>query len=57
MKAKKKPLDLLSDEELGVPYEPRVEVLKYHSADTKRRCERVGTVDELIERIAVKAKL
>ena len=47
MKAKKKPLDVIADEELGVPIEPRVEVLRYHSADTQRRCERVASVDEL----------
>jgi electron transfer flavoprotein beta subunit len=57
MKAKRKPLDLLAEEELAVPFEPRVEVIRYRSADTKRRCERVGSVDELIERISAKAKV
>jgi electron transfer flavoprotein beta subunit len=57
MKAKKKPLDTLADEDLGVPFEPRVEVLRYRSTDTKRRCERVATVDDLIDRIAAKAKI
>lgn len=55
MKAKKKPLDVLSAEELGVTFEPRVEVIRYHSADTKRRCERVSSVDELMERLSAKA--
>jgi electron transfer flavoprotein beta subunit len=55
MKAKKKPLDAIADEELGVPFEPRVEVLRYQSADTKRRCERVHSVDDLIERLSAKA--
>ena len=54
MKAKKKPLDVISDAELGVAFEPRVEVIRYHSADTKRRCERVPSVDELIDRLAAK---
>jgi electron transfer flavoprotein beta subunit len=51
MKAKKKPLDVIRDGELGVSIEPRVEVLRYRSAETQRRCERVGSVDELIERL------
>lgn len=57
MKAKKKTLDVVHDEDLGVPFEPRVEVLHYRSTDTKRRCERVETVDELIDRIASKSKI
>jgi electron transfer flavoprotein beta subunit len=52
MKAKKKPLEVVSDAELGIAIEPRVEVLRYHSADTQRRCQRCHSVDELIERFA-----
>jgi electron transfer flavoprotein beta subunit len=51
MKAKKKPLDVVTDAELGIAIEPRVEVLRYHSSETVRRCERVATVDQLIERL------
>ena len=51
MKARKKPIDVLTAEALGVRIEPRVEVLRYHSADTQRRCERVGSVDELLDRL------
>jgi electron transfer flavoprotein beta subunit len=51
MKARKKPLDTIALDELGVTLEPKVEVLRYHSAETKRRCERVASVDELIERL------
>lgn len=51
MKAKKKPLDVLTDAELGVSVEPKVEVLRYHSAETQRRCERVASVDELVDRL------
>jgi electron transfer flavoprotein beta subunit len=50
MKARKKPLDSIAIDELGVTLEPKVEVLRYHSAETTRRCERVSSVDELIER-------
>jgi electron transfer flavoprotein beta subunit len=52
MKARKKPLDLLTDGELGVAIEPRVEVIRYRSAETRRGGERVRSVDELIERLA-----
>jgi electron transfer flavoprotein beta subunit len=52
MKAKKKPLEVVTDAELGVAIEPRVEVLRYRSADTQRRCQRCNSVDELIERFA-----
>ncbi|MCI0334775.1 MAG: electron transfer flavoprotein subunit beta/FixA family protein [Planctomycetes bacterium] len=51
MKAKKKPLDLIDAEKLGVTIDPRIEVLRYRSAETQRRCERVRSVDELIERL------
>lgn len=51
MKAKKKPLDVIAAEELDVPLEPRVEVLRYSSSDTKRRGERVSSVKELMERL------
>jgi electron transfer flavoprotein beta subunit len=54
MKAKKKPLDVISDGDLGVASEQRVEVVRYHSADTKRTCERVPSVDVLIDRLAAK---
>jgi electron transfer flavoprotein alpha/beta subunit len=51
MKAKKKPIDVVQAEELGVPFQPRVEVLRYRSSDTKRKCERLATVDELADRL------
>ena len=47
MKARKKPLDVIADRDLGVAIEPRVEVIRYRSAETRRRCERVSSVDEL----------
>ena len=51
MKAKKKPLDVISANDLGVSLEPRVEVLRYQSADTARKCQRVGTVEELAQQL------
>jgi electron transfer flavoprotein beta subunit len=57
MKAKKKPIDVIPAEELGVPMEPRLETLRYHSSETKRRCERVASVDELMERLSAASLL
>jgi len=51
MKARKKPLDIVAAEELGVPLEPRVELIRYRSADTERKCERLSSVTELVERL------
>lgn len=51
MKAKRKPLDVVSDDELGVAIEPRVELIRYRSAGVQRRCERLNSVDELIDRL------
>ena len=52
MKARKKPLDVLTDRDLGIAIEPRVEVIRYRSAETRRRCERVSSIDELLERLS-----
>jgi electron transfer flavoprotein beta subunit len=51
MKARKKPLDALTQGDLGIAIEPRVEVIRYRSAETRRRGERVTTIDELLERL------
>lgn len=51
MKARKKPLETIAAEDLGVSLERRVEVLSFRSGDTKRRGERVGTIDEFVEKI------
>ncbi len=51
MKARKKTLDVIPCAELGVSLEPRVQTIRYHSADTQRRCERLHSVDELVDRL------
>jgi electron transfer flavoprotein beta subunit len=51
LKAKKKTLETIPAEELGVAIEPRVEVLHYQSGDSKRAGERVASLDVLVERI------
>jgi electron transfer flavoprotein beta subunit len=57
MKARKKPLDTIAAEDLGVPLEPKVEVIRYHSSDTQRRGQRLGNLDELVERLCESAGL
>jgi electron transfer flavoprotein beta subunit len=51
MKARKKPLDVLQHSDFGITIEPRAEIVRYRSAETRRRCERVGSIDELLERL------
>jgi hypothetical protein len=51
MKARKKPLEFIPAEELAVAHEPRVEVLRYRSSDTQRRCERLASAADLAERL------
>jgi electron transfer flavoprotein beta subunit len=53
MKAKKKPLDVVDSDELGIATEPRVEILRFQSADTQRRCQRCNSVDELIDQLTI----
>jgi electron transfer flavoprotein beta subunit len=52
MKARKKPLDLITVAELGIQIEPRIEVIRYRSADTRRHCRRLNSVDQLIEELS-----
>ncbi len=52
MKARKKPLETIAAGELGVPLEPRVEVIRYRSGDTRRAGERLASLDEFAALIA-----
>jgi electron transfer flavoprotein beta subunit len=51
MKARKKPLDVIPAEDLGVPLQPRIEVVRYHSSQSHRRGERLTSLDELVEKV------
>ncbi len=51
LKAKKKPLDMISIDDLGVTVEKSVEVIRYRSANTERQCQWCKTTDELAERL------
>jgi electron transfer flavoprotein beta subunit len=52
MKARKKPLDVIPLQELGVVPQPRLEVVRYYSAQTERSCEQLASVDQLLDRLA-----
>jgi electron transfer flavoprotein beta subunit len=57
MKARKKPIERLDYQELGVGREPRIEVLRLELASSQRTCTRVKDVDELVRRLRQEAKV
>lgn len=57
MKAKKRPIEHLSVEELGVDIVPRQEVVSVRLPDERQPGIRVGSVDELIDRLRNEAKV
>lgn len=57
MKARKKPLEKLSPAELGVDPAPRLKVLKVTEPPERRGGVKVGSVDELVEKLKNEAKV
>ena len=57
MKAKKKPIDTLTPDELGVDVAPRVKTLKVTEPPKRDAGVRVGNVAELIDRLKNEAKV
>jgi electron transfer flavoprotein beta subunit len=57
MKARKKPIERIEYQQLGVPVEPRIEVLRLELATCQRTCQRVKDVDELVQRLRHEAKV
>jgi electron transfer flavoprotein beta subunit len=57
IKARKKPIEFISIDELGVPLEPRIEVVQLEIASSERTCVRVKDVAELIDRLRHEAKV
>jgi len=51
LRARKKPLELVSLDALGVIVEPRVRVLAWQGASGDRICRMSGSVDELVDRL------
>lgn len=57
MKAKKKPLDVISADELGVDFTPKVKVLKVEAPAEREAGIIVGSVDELVDKLKNEAKV
>ena len=57
MKARKKPLEKLSPTELGVDPAPRLKVLKVTEPPERQGGVKVGSVDELVEKLKNEAKV
>lgn len=57
MKAKKKPLDVLTAEALGVDATPRLKVIKVEEPETRAAGIKVSSVAELVEKLKTDAKV
>ena len=57
MKAKKKPIDSVSVEELGVDVTSRLQVLKVEEPEARAAGIKVGSVNELVEKLKNEAKV
>ena len=57
MKAKKKPIDALSIDELGVDVSPRLEVVKVTEPEKRKAGEIVANVGELVDKLRNEAKV
>ena len=57
MKAKKKPVDIFSPEDLGVDVTPRVKTLKVTSPPARKAGVIVGSVEELVDKLKNEAKV
>ena len=57
MKAKKKPFDTLTPEELNVDASPRIEILKVSPPPERPTGIIVNSVDELIDKLKNEAKV
>ncbi len=51
MKAKKKPLDVMSAEDLGVDLSPRLKIKNTREPEERAAGIKVGSVDELVEKL------
>ena len=57
MKARKKSIDQVTTGQLGVTLEPRVRVLGLETVPSRRKCVRVGSLDELLVKLHVEEKV
>jgi electron transfer flavoprotein beta subunit len=57
VKAKKKPLEVIKPEDLGVDVTPRLQTLKVTEPSTRKSGIKVASVDELIHQLTTVAKV
>jgi len=57
MKAKKKPLETFSPDDLGVDVSPRIEVLKVIEPPARAAGVKVSSAEELVEKLRNEAKV
>ena len=57
LKARKKPIERIDFQQLGLAIEPRIRVLRMEAASTGRNCLRVNDVDELLDQLRDEAKV
>ena len=57
MKAKKKPIDSLSVDELGVDISPRLTVLKVEEPEARQAGIKVESISELVDKLKNEAKV
>jgi electron transfer flavoprotein beta subunit len=57
MKAKKKPIDVVSPDELGVDIAPRLKLLKVEEPPRRQSGVKVGSVAELVQKLRQEAKV
>ena len=57
MKARRKPIETLSPDDLGVDVTPRVEVIKVTEPPTRQAGVRVSSAEELVEKLTNEAKV
>jgi electron transfer flavoprotein beta subunit len=57
IKARKKPIEFIAAEELGVKLQPRITIHKLEIASSQRTCVRVKDVAELVDRLRHEAKV
>jgi electron transfer flavoprotein beta subunit len=57
MKAKKKPIDMYSSDELGIDTTPRIKILKVSEPPKREKGIIVNSVEELVQKLKHEAKV
>ena len=57
MKAKRKPIDEMDSEELGIAIEQKVKILRVESPDEREEGVKVDSVDSLLDKLRTEAKV